>query len=60
MPCPSSDHDGVCNVTFLLLELFTSEALADLDAEVVAAAGDKLEDDKEENEDEGRDPILEL
>ena len=58
---PSSDHDKVCNVTLLPHELFTSEALADLNAAVVAAGGDETEDDNEENEDEeGRDPILEL
>ena len=58
---PSSDHDMVGNVTLLPHELFTSEALADLDAAVVAASGDETKDDDEENEaEEGRDPILEL
>ena len=58
---PSSDHVEVRNVTLLPRELFTSEALADLDAAVVAAGGDETEDDDEDNEDEeGRDPILEL
>ena len=48
-------------MTLLPRELFTSGALADLDAAVVAAGGDKTEDDYEENEDEeGRDPLLEL
>ena len=48
-------------MTLLLSELFTSEALVDLDAAVVAAAGDESKDDDEENGDEeGRDPILEL
>ena len=44
-------------------ELFTSEALADLDAAVVAAGGDEIDDeeDGEEDDDEDvRDPILEL
>ena len=58
---PSTDHDEVRNLTLLPRELFTSEALADLDAAVVAAGGDETEDDDEENEDEEcRDPILEL
>ena len=58
---PSTDHDEVRNVTLLPSELFTSEALADLDAAVVAAGGDETEDDDEENEDEeNRDLILEL
>ena len=48
-------------MTLLPGELFTSEALVDLDAALVAAGGDETEDDDEENEDEeGRDPILEL
>ena len=48
-------------MTLLPRELFTSEALGDLDAAVVAAAGDESEDDDEENEDEeGCDPILQL
>ena len=45
-------------------ELFTSEALVDLDASVVAAGGDEIddEDDGEEDvdDDEGRDLILKL
>ena len=59
---PSSDHDEVHNVTLLPHELFTSEALADLDAVVVAAGGDETEDGDEGNEDEeGQDPpTLEL
>ena len=51
-------------MTLLLRELFTSEALAELEAASVAAGGDEIddEDDGEEDEDvdEGRDPILEL
>ena len=48
-------------MTLLPRELFTSGALADLDAVVEAAGGDETEDDDEENEDEeGRDLILEL
>ena len=61
---PSTDHDEVRNVTLLPRELFTSKALADLDAAVVAAEGDEIddEDDGEEDvdDDEGRDPTLEL
>ena len=61
---PSTDRDEVRNVTLLPRELFMSEALADLDAAVVAAGGDEIddEDDGEEDvdEDEGRGPILEL
>ena len=60
----STDHDEVRNVTLLPRELFTSEALADLDAAVVAAGADEIddEDDGEEgvDDDEGHDPILEL
>ena len=41
---PSTDHDEVRNVTLLPRELFTSEALADLDAAVVAAGGDEIDD----------------
>ena len=41
--------------------MFASEALADLDAPVVAAGDDETEDDVEEDEDEqGRDLVLEL
>ena len=50
-------------MTLLPLELFTNEALADLDAAVVAAGGDKIdeeEDDDEEDDEDGRDPMLEL
>ena len=61
---PSTDHDEVRNVTLLSLELFMSEALAHLDAAVVAAGGDEIddEDDGEDHvdDDEGHDPILEL
>ena len=61
---PSTDHDEVRNVTLLLHEFFMSEALADLDAAVVAAGGDEIddEDDGEEDvdDDEGRDLILKL
>ena len=61
---PSTDHHEVRHVTLLPRELFTTEALADLDAAVVAGGGDKIddEDDGEEDvdDDEGRDPILEL
>ena len=60
---PSTDHDEVQNVTLLQHELFMSEALADLDAAVVAAGGDEVddEDDGEEDvDDEGGDPIQEL
>ena len=38
---PSTDHDEVRNVTLLPREMFTNEALADLDATVVAAGGDE-------------------
>ena len=49
-------------MTLLPRELFTSEALADLDAAVVAAGGDEIdEEDVDEDDDEdGRDPMLEL
>ena len=48
-------------MTLLPRELFTTEALADLDAAEVAAAGDVSEADDEENEDQqGQEPILEL
>ena len=51
-------------MTLLPRELFASEALADLDAAVVAASGDEIdeeEDDEEEDDDEdGLDLILEL
>ena len=61
---PSTDHDEVRNVTLLPRELFMSEALADLDAAVVAAGGDEIDDEDDGKEDvdddEGRDPILEL
>ena len=59
---PSTDHDGVPNVTLLSPEFFTSKALADLDAAVVAAGGDEIdeEDDEEDDDEDGRDPILEL
>ena len=61
---PSTDHDELRNVTLLPCELFMSEVLADLDAAVVAAGGDEIDDgdDKEEDvdDDEGRDQILEL
>ena len=61
---PSTDHDEVHNVTLLPLELFTSEALADLGAAVGAAGGEEIddEDDGEEavDDNEGRDPILDL
>ena len=60
---PSTDHDEVRNVTLLPCELFTSEALADLDAAVVAAGSDEMdeeEDDDEDDDEDGPDPILEL
>ena len=58
---PSTDHDEVRNVTLLPREMFTNEALADLDAAVVAAGGDEAEDDEEDDEEEqGQDPLLEL
>ena len=42
-------------------EMFTNEALGDLDAAVVAAGGDETEEDEEEDEEEqGRDLVLEL
>ena len=41
---PSTDLDEVRNVTLLLRELFTREALADLDAAVVAAGGDEIDE----------------
>ena len=44
-------------------ELFTNEALADLDAAVVAAGGDEIDeeaDDEEDDDKDGPDPILEL
>ena len=51
-------------MTLLPRELFMSEALADLDAAVVAAGGDEIDDEdageKDEDVVEGRDPILEL
>ena len=47
---PSTDHDEVRNVTLLPREISTNEALADLDAAVVAAGGDEAEDDEEEDE----------
>ena len=40
---PSTDHNEVHNVTLLPHELFMSETLADLDAAVVAAGGDKID-----------------
>ena len=60
---PCTDHDEVHNVTLLPRELFTREALADLDAAVVAAGGDEMdeeEDDDEDDDEDGRDPMLEL
>ena len=60
---PSTDHDEVRNVTLLPSELFTKEALADLDAAVVAAGGDEIdeeEDDDEDDDEGGRDLMLEL
>ena len=58
---PSKDHDEVRNVTLLPREMFTNEALADLDAAVVAAGGDETEDNEEEVEEEqGRDLVLEM
>ena len=58
---PSTDHDEVRNVTLLPRELFMSEALADLDAAVVAARVNEIDDGEEDvDDDEGRDPILEL
>ena len=60
---PSTDHDEVRNVTLLPRELFTSKALADLDAAVVAAGADEIEeeeDDEEDDGEDGRDPILDL
>ena len=48
-------------MTLLPREMFTKEALADLDAAVVAAGGDQREDHEEEDEEEqGSDPVLEL
>ena len=50
-------------MTLLPRELFTSEALADLDAAVVAASGDEIdeEEDVDQGDDEdGRDLLLEL
>ena len=50
-------------MTLLPCELFTSEALADLDAAVVAAGGDEIDDEEdgeEDDDEEGRDPILGL
>ena len=41
----STDHDEVHNVTLLQRELFTSEALADLDAALVAAGGDEIDEE---------------
>ena len=49
---PSTGHDEVRNVTLLPREMFTNEALVDLDAAVVAAGGDEAEDDEEEDEEE--------
>ena len=61
---PSRDHDEVRSVTLLPRELCMSEALADLDAAVVAAGGDEMDDeddgDEDVDDDEGRDLILEL
>ena len=60
---PSTEHDEVHNVTLLPHGLFTSEALADLDTAVVAAGGDKIdeeEDDEEDDGEDGSDPIQEL
>ena len=58
---PSTDHNEVRNVTLLPREMFTIEALADLNAAVVAAGGDETQDDEEEDkEEQGRDPVLEL
>ena len=60
---PSTDHDEVRNVTLPPRELFTREALADLDAAVVAAGSDEKdveEDDDEDDDEDGRDPLLEL
>ena len=61
---PSTDHDEVRSVTLLPRELCMSEALADLDAAVVAAGGDEIDDeddgDEDVDDDEGRDLILEL
>ena len=61
---PSTDHDEVCKVTLLPRELFTSEARADLDAAVVAAGGDEIDDEdngeEDVDDDEGRNPILDL
>ena len=56
---PSTDHDEVCNVKLLPHELFTSEALADIDAAAVAAGGDEI-DEEEDDAEGGRDPIREL
>ena len=50
-------------MTLLPREMFTSEALADLDAAVVAAGGDEMDDEEDGEVDDhkdGRDPILEL
>ena len=50
-------------MTLVPRELFTSEALADLDAVVVAAGGDKIdeeEDDDEDDDEDGRDQIQKL
>ena len=51
-------------MTLLPRELFTSEALADLDQAVVAAGGDDIDDEdvgeEDVDDDEGRDLILEL
>ena len=60
---PRTDHEEVPNVTLLPRGLFTSKALADLDAAVVAACGDEIDDevdDEEDDDEDGRDPILEL
>ena len=59
----NTDHDEVRNVTLLPRELFTSEALADLDLAVVAAGGDEIEEGEDVDEDDtedGRDPMLKL
>ena len=58
---PSTDHDEVRNLTLLPCGMFTNEALADMDAEVVATGGNETEDNEKEDEKEhGRDPMSEL
>ena len=47
---PSADHDEVRNVTLLPRKLCTSKALVDLDAAVVAASGDEIDEEEDDEE----------